>query len=341
MSFGERMALAALRRLDPERAHEIALGALALGLGPRRRTPTSPALRRTLAGLDLPNPVGLAAGLDKNATALPALLRAGFGFVEIGAVTPRPQPGNPRPRLFRLARDRAIINRMGFNNDGADIVAERLARPRPPGIVGINLGANKDSEDRAGDFAAVLARTGAHVDYATINVSSPNTERLRDLQGRDALAAVIDRVQAANARLAHPVPLFLKVAPDLDAAAMDDIAEVALAAGLDGLVATNTTVSRPPLSDPRATEPGGLSGAPLKPLAARILTEFAARLDGRIPLVAAGGIESAADARSRLEAGATAIQVYSALVYRGFALVAEIAAGLDRPGPAVTGPPQR
>ena len=326
MKLLENLGLAALRRLDAEQAHNLALHGLSMGLAARRKTPTGPALRTALAGLDLPNPIGLAAGLDKNAVALPALLRAGFGFVEIGAVTPRPQKGNPYPRLFRLTEDRAIINRMGFNNDGMETVANRLAQPRPAGIVGINLGANKDSEDRAADYAAVLSHTGQYVDFATINVSSPNTERLRDLQGKAALAALLQRVQEANAALARQIPLFLKVAPDLDAEAIDDIAETILAARLDALIATNTTTTRPEtLKSPHAQEKGGLSGAPLKPISMSILKAFSNRLAGQIPIVSAGGIASGEDAAARFGAGASAIQLYSALIYQGFSLVEEIA----------------
>lgn len=326
----ENLGLAALRCLDAETAHNLALRGLSMGLSARRKVPTGPALRTTLAGLELPNPIGLAAGLDKNAVALPALLRAGFGFVEIGAVTPRPQTGNPKPRLFRLTEDHAIINRMGFNNDGMEAVAQRLAKPRPEGIVGINLGANKDSEDRAADYAAVLSRTGQYVDFATINVSSPNTERLCDLQGKAALAALLTRVQEANAGLACPVPLFLKVAPDLDTEAIDDIAETILAANLDALIATNTTITRPEtLRSKHASEQGGLSGAPLKPISQNILSAFVERLGGRIPIVSAGGIASGADAAARLNSGAAAIQLYSALIFQGFGLVEEIANALS------------
>lgn len=331
MTATDWFALKLLRTLNAELSHDLALKALSHGLSPRRELPTSARLICRIAGLDMPNPIGLAAGLDKNAVALPALLRSGFGFVEVGAVTPRPQPGNPRPRLFRLSKDRAIINRMGFNNEGADIVARRLERPRPTGIVGINLGANKDSEDRAKDFAEVLTRTGAFVDYATINVSSPNTERLRDLQGRDALRAVIERVQSANEALHRPVPLFVKVAPDLDAASIDEICEVVLATKLPGLIATNTTLSRPNVTSKHEGEPGGLSGAPLRDLAAHVLAQFAERLEGKVALIGAGGIGCGSDAQARFDAGANAIQIYSALIYEGFGLVTDIAEHLDSP----------
>ncbi|MDP5362954.1 MAG: dihydroorotate dehydrogenase (quinone), partial [Paracoccaceae bacterium] len=211
----EQIGLTALRRIDPETAHGLALRALNAGLGPRSGPVNSARLRTKLAGLDLPNPVGLAAGFDKNATALHALSRTGFGFLEVGAATPRPQPGNPKPRLFRLAEDKAAINRFGFNNDGMDAIATRLAA-RPKGaVIGLNLGANKDSLDKSADFATVLAHCGAVVDFATVNVSSPNTEKLRDLQGKAALAALLAGVMEAQARLANPIPIFLKIAPDL------------------------------------------------------------------------------------------------------------------------------
>ncbi len=330
----ERAGLALLHRLDPETAHGLALGALRAGLAPMPGPVTSPRIRTRLATrmatLDLPNPVGLAAGFDKNATALAPLLRTGFGLVEVGAVTPRPQPGNPRPRLFRLDADRAAINRFGFNNDGMERVAARLARPRPAGIVGLNLGANKDSDDRAGDYAAVLTRCGPLVDFATVNVSSPNTERLRDLQGKAALEALLARVNDANAALPAPRPLFLKIAPDLDQKALDDIAEVALAARLAGIVATNTTLARDGLTSPRASEAGGLSGAPLLAPSTRVLARLYLRLGGQMPLIGVGGIASAEDALVKIRAGATAVQLYTGLVFSGISLGARIASGLDR-----------
>ena len=235
---------------------------------------STPRLRTDLAGLALPNPVGLAAGFDKNAEALGPLARAGFGFVELGAVTPRPQPGNARPRLFRLTEDRAVINRFGFNNEGMAAVAARLAR-RPRGaVIGLNLGANKDSADRAGDFAQVLATCGAYLDFATVNVSSPNTERLRELQGAEALSALLAGVMAARDALPRPIPVFLKIAPDLSDAELSEIADVALASGLAGIVATNTTLSRDGLKSPMREQAGGLSGAPLFGKSTRILARL-------------------------------------------------------------------
>ncbi len=325
----ERLGLAALHRLDPEQAHGLALAALRRGLVPLPGPVTSPRLATTLAGLALPNPVGLAAGFDKNAVALAALARAGFGFLEVGAATPRPQPGNPRPRLFRLTEDRAAINRFGFNNDGAEAIAARLAaRPRDA-VIGLNLGANKDSPDRAADFAAVLRRCGPLVDFATVNVSSPNTERLRDLQGKAALAALLAGVMESRAALPRPIPVFLKIAPDLDAAGLEDVAEVALSSGIDAVIATNTTLSRDGLKSAHRGEAGGLSGAPLFERSTRTLARLSHLTEGRLPLVGVGGIGSAEDAYAKIRAGASAVQLYTAMVFQGIGLAARIARGLD------------
>lgn len=325
----ERLGLMALRRLDPERAHDLALAALARGLVPMPGARDRPRLRTRLAGLDLPNPLGLAAGFDKNARALPALARAGFGFLEVGAATPRPQAGNPRPRLFRLAADRAVINRFGFNNDGAAAIAARLAA-RPPGaIIGLNLGANKDSADRPGDFAAVLAACGAHLDFATVNVSSPNTERLRDLQGPAALRAVLARVLAARDRLPRAIPVFVKIAPDLGAGELEDLAGVCLESGIDGIVATNTTLARDGLREPAAREAGGLSGAPLFGRSTRVLARLHRLTEGRLPLIGVGGVDGPEAAWAKIRAGATAVQLYTALTDQGFALVPRILDGIE------------
>lgn len=331
MRIVERAGLAVLRRLDPERAHGLALSALRMGLAPAPGPVTSPRLACRLAGMDLPNPVGLAAGFDKNAVAVAALARAGFGWLEVGAATPRPQPGNPRPRLFRLPEDGAVINRFGFNNDGADAMATRLAgRGRGSVPLGLNLGANKDSADRAADFAAVLATCGAHVDFATINVSSPNTERLRDLQGPEALRALLAGVMATRAGLARPVPLFLKIAPDLDEAGIEAVAGVALDAGIDGIIATNTTLARDGLRGAAAGEMGGLSGRPLFHRSTAVLARVARVTAGKVPLMGVGGIASAEDAYAKIRAGASAVQLYTALAYRGLSLAGDIARGLDR-----------
>ncbi len=326
----ERAALAALHRIDPERAHTLSIRALALRLVPLPGPVTSPRLATRLAGLDLPNPVGLAAGYDKNAQVTGPLTRAGFGFVEVGAATPRPQDGNPRPRLFRLTEDRAVINRFGFNNQGAGAIAARLARGRHRVPVGLNLGANKDSTDRAGDFARVLTLCGPFVDFATVNVSSPNTERLRDLQGKAALAGLLAGVMEARAALARPLPIFLKVAPDLTDDELADVADVALSSGLDAIIATNTTLARGGLTSRFRDQAGGLSGAPLFERSTRVLARLSALTDGRLPLIGVGGIDSAETAYQKIRAGASALQLYSALAYQGLSLATDIARGLDR-----------
>ncbi len=329
MSRLEAAGLALLQRMDAERAHGLALAALRTGLAPLPARVNSDRLRTEIAGLKLPNPLGLAAGFDKNATALHGLARAGFGFLEVGAATPRPQPGNPRPRLFRLPDDRAVINRFGFNNDGAAAIAARLAQ-RPQGaVIGLNLGANKDSADRAADFAAVLRACGPHVDFATVNVSSPNTERLRDLQGPAALRDLLARVMEARAALARPLPVFLKIAPDLDRDALEALAEVARDARIDAIIATNTTLARDGLHGPHATEAGGLSGAPLFERATRVLAQLSQITEGTIPLIGVGGVHSPETAYAKIRAGASAVQLYTALAYRGLSLVPEILRGLD------------
>jgi dihydroorotate dehydrogenase len=330
MSLIERAGLALMHRLDPESAHGWAIKALKTGLVPLPGPVATPRLACDLAGLALPNPVGLAAGFDKNAEAVTALMRAGFGFIELGAATPRPQPGNPKPRLFRLTEDRAAINRFGFNNDGMGPITARLTQ-RPAGIpVGLNLGANKDSTDRAADFARVLAHAGAHVDFATVNVSSPNTEKLRDLQGRAALEALLAGVIETRAGLARRIPVFLKIAPDLTPDELAEIAEVALASGIDGVIATNTTLSREGLKSAHRGEMGGLSGAPLFEKSTRVLAQLSQLTDGKLPLIGVGGIASAEQAYQKLRAGASAVQLYTAMVYQGISLAAEVAQGLDR-----------
>jgi dihydroorotate dehydrogenase len=329
VSLAERAGLALLHRIDPERAHGLSIRALKLGLVPLPGPVTSERLRITMAGMALPNPVGLAAGYDKNAEVAGALARAGFGFVEVGAATPLPQPGNPRPRLFRLTEDRAAINRFGFNNDGADMIGARLAAVRAAVRIGLNLGANKTSADRAADFSAVLRTCGPHVGFATVNVSSPNTEKLRDLQGREALRALLVQTLATRDALARRIPLFLKIAPDLTAAELEDVAGVALDAGIDGIIATNTTLDRSGLRSPQAREAGGLSGAPLFDRSTRVLARLSVLTVGRIPLIGVGGIASAEDAYAKIRAGASAVQLYTALVYQGLSLVPRIARGVD------------
>ena len=319
----ERLGLSVLHRIDPEAAHGLAIRALQAGLAPSPGPITSDRLKTTLAGLDLPNPLGLAAGFDKNATVIAPLSRAGFGFVEVGAATPLPQPGNPKPRLFRLTEDRAAINRFGFNNEGMEAICARLAR-RGSGVpVGLNLGANKTSTDRAADFARVMEAARDHVDFATVNVSSPNTEKLRDLQGKAALAGLLDGVM--NVRGATPV--FLKIAPDLTEAEIADVAEVASEAGIAAIIATNTTLDREGLKSSHRGEAGGLSGQPLFEKSTRVLARLSTLTD--IPLIGVGGVGSAAQAYAKIRAGASAVQLYTALVYGGMSLVSEIVHGLD------------
>lgn len=321
------LATAAMRRLDPEVAHGLALRSLELGLGPRRTQPDDPILATEVAGLRLSNPVGLAAGFDKDARVPDALLNLGFGFVECGGVTPRPQPGNPKPRLFRLSEDRAVINRMGFNNEGLEAFAVRLAaRPRR-GVVGVNLGANKDSEDRTADYVTGLTRLWGLADYFAVNVSSPNTPGLRALQSVEALDDLLGRLAEARAGLAGArAPVLLKVAPDLNEADAETMVAACRRQGVEGIIVSNTTLARPEtLKSPYAAEAGGLSGAPLMEPSTRVLKWFreAAGADGP-DLVGVGGIASGADAYAKIRAGARAVQLYSALVFEGPGLVGRI-----------------
>ncbi len=319
----ERLGLAALHRLDPEAAHGLALRALQMGLSPTPGPVSSSRLTTTLAGLMLPNPVGLAAGFDKNATAITPLSRSGFGFIEVGAATPLPQPGNPKPRLFRLTEDAAAINRFGFNNDGADAITTRLAAQKAAVPVGLNLGANKTSTDRAADFAKVMEAARDHVDFATVNVSSPNTEKLRDLQGKAALAGLLEGVMAQRGNM----PVFLKIAPDLTEGEIADVAEVARTAGVAAIIATNTTLDRAGLSSRHRDEAGGLSGAPLFEKSTRVLARLSSLTD--IPLIGVGGIGTGQQAYDKIRAGASAVQFYTAMVFGGVSLAARIARDLD------------
>ena len=330
MSLREKIGLKALQNLDPETAHGLAIKALQLGLAPKITLPTSPRLRTRIGPLELPNPVGLAAGFDKNAQALSGLLKSGFGFIEVGAATPLPQPGNPKPRLFRLTEDGGAINRFGFNNDGMTQIVARLKNRPSRGIIGLNLGANKTSSDRAADFAKVLSCCGAHIDFATVNVSSPNTEKLRDLQGKAALSALLEGVNAARDKLARPIPVFLKIAPDLNSDALGDVAEVALAQDIAAVIATNTTLARDGLKSPNRDEAGGLSGVPLFEKSTRVLAQLSKLMGPKIPLIGVGGIRSGADAYAKVCAGASAVQLYTGLVFGGVSLVAEIAKDLER-----------
>jgi dihydroorotate dehydrogenase len=318
------LATAVLRGVDAEDAHGLAIAGLKLKLGPKGE-PDDPILATELAGIALPNAVGLAAGFDKDAEVFAPMLRAGFGFVECGTVTPRAQAGNPRPRLFRLSEDRAVINRMGFNNRGLEAFAGRLGG-RGAGVVGANIGANKDSEDRINDYLTGLRWLWGLASYFTINVSSPNTPGLRALQTKDALEELLGRLAEAGRTLpaAGRVPMFLKVAPDLDVGEVETIVETCLSHGLSGIMVSNTTVSRPELFSPDGTETGGLSGAPLMALSTRVLGEFAQASAGRLALVGVGGIASGADAYAKIRAGASAIQLYSALVFEGPGLVSRI-----------------
>jgi len=317
--------------LDPEAAHGLTLSALRLGLGGGSGPVTSARLKVQAFGLDFPNPVGLAAGADKNADVPDAMLALGFGFVEAGTVTPRPQAGNPRPRIFRLVEDQALVNRLGFNNAGLAAARERLiARVKRPGIVGINVGANKDSTDRIADYVMALEALAPFARYVTVNISSPNTPGLRGLQNRDELEQLLARVTAARDALPERKPVLLKVAPDLDAGAIESIAMIALDSGIDGLIVSNTTVARPEhLRSAHRGEQGGLSGAPLFPASTAVLKTFARHLAGRLPLVGVGGIMSAADAYAKIRAGATLVQAYTGMVYGGPGFARRIAEGLD------------
>ena len=324
-----------LSRIDAEAAHGLALRGLKMGLLPSDRRPDPSSLAVKVWGRTLPNPVGLAAGFDKNAEVPDAMLDLGFGLVEIGSVTPRPQEGNPRPRLFRLAEDRGVINRMGFPGQGLDAVRSRLAtRPRR-GFVGVNVGANKDSTDRAADYVVGCKALAQYADYLVCNVSSPNTPGLRNLQGRTQLADLLKRVQDAIA--AKPVPLLVKIAPDATDDDLDDIVGVCRDLRMDGIIIGNTTLSRPPtLRSPRRDEAGGLSGPPLMSLSTEVLRRTAQRAEKQFPLVGCGGIASGADAYAKIRAGATLVQLYSAMVYDGPPLIRrikdELAALLARDG---------
>jgi dihydroorotate dehydrogenase len=321
------LATRALRRLDAETAHGLTIRALKAGLGPRVAADSETNLATNLCGLRLPNAVGLAAGFDKNAEVPDAMLAAGFGFVECGTVTPLAQVGNPKPRIFRLTEDKGVINRLGFNNGGLEAYAARLAaRPRR-GIVGANIGANKDAGDRIADYVTGLTRLWGLADYFTANISSPNTPGLRDLQGGEALSELLGRLAETRAALpaAGKAPIFLKVAPDLNDAQIDAIVDAALASGLDALIVGNTTLERPAsLRSANAGQTGGLSGAPLMTLSTAVLARFHAKSAGRIALVGAGGIASGADAYAKIRAGASAVQLYSAMVYEGPGLVARV-----------------
>ena len=327
-----RLTLPLLRRLEPETAHGLGLKLAARA--PGRAVTVPPALRTDLAGIPLAHPLGLAAGFDKDGVALGGLLKLGFGFVEAGTVTRRPQAGNPRPRLFRLEGEQAVVNRMGFNNKGVEALAERLAAPGLEGrVVGANIGPNKDSDDPLGDYAWCLRRVYPRAAYVAVNVSSPNTPGLRALQAPGALGPLLDTLVAARAEMiaagAPKRPLLLKIAPDLDEGAARAAVEAALDSGIEGLIVGNTTLSRPAgLRSYHAAEAGGLSGPPLAPLAERLLRTVARAAGGRLALVACGGIADPADAYARILAGAGAVQVYTAFAYEGPALLPRLLDGL-------------
>jgi len=330
MSLFETLGMRALRCFDPETAHGLALKALKSGLVPAPGILTSGRLKTNLAGLDLSNPLGLAAGFDKNADALHPLSKSGFGFIEVGAVTPRAQSGNPRPRLYRLTEDAAAINRFGFNNLGMDAAASKLAERPKTGIFGLNLGANKDSEDRAADFAKVLAKCGSHLDFATVNVSSPNTEKLRDLQGKAALSGLLAGVMDVRTGMDRKIPVFLKIAPDLNDDELAEIADVAIETGISGIIATNTTLSRDGLTSAHRGEKGGLSGAPLFEKSTRVLAKLSKlTVDNNLALIGVGGVSNADQAYRKIKAGASAVQLYTALVFGGMGMVRDIVLGLD------------
>lgn len=329
MSLIHKTGTGLLRRLPAETAHLTTIRLLRAGLGPKTAPIDRPELHTQVGGLSLPNPVGLAAGFDKNAEVPDAMLKAGFGFVECGTVTPRPQIGNPKPRLFRLPEHDAVINRMGFNNEGLDAFARRLrARHGQPGLVGANLGANKDSEDRIADYVEGLTRLWGLSDYFTINISSPNTPGLRKLQGADEMDALLERIAETRMKLSADgtnFPVFLKVAPDLDGAEVPRVVEQVRTYALDAIIIGNTTIDRPDKIGPQwAKEAGGLSGQPLFEKSTRLLSEFHTATNGKIDLIGVGGVSSGAQAYAKIKAGAKAIQLYSALVFHGPQLVREI-----------------
>lgn len=324
------IALPLLRCLDPEAAHDLTLKALRLGLGPVDRTPEDPRLSMKVCGLDFSNPVGLSAGFDKNAEVAGPMLRAGFGFVEVGSITPRPQAGNPKPRIFRLADDKAVINRLGFNNKGMDYASHRLETWRKhslPGPIGVNLGKNKDTPVAADDYRLAAETLVRFADYLVVNVSSPNTPGLRALQDRAELEAILTGV-AEGASAAHvPLPpVFVKIAPDIEDGDVTDLAAMALEGRMDGLIISNTTITRPETlkSKTLANETGGLSGRPLFDRSTEVLAAMYRQTEGKIPLIGVGGIASGADAYAKIKAGASLVQLYTALIYQGPGLVTRI-----------------
>jgi dihydroorotate dehydrogenase len=325
----------ALFLLDPETAHGASIAALKSGLVPSCPVRPDKRLAVTVAGLDFPNPIGLAAGYDKNAEVPEAMLRLGFGFTEVGTLTPKPQAGNPKPRIFRLVEDNAVINRLGFNNEGHEAAFRRLSALKTKGIVGVNIGANKDAEDRIADYVTGIRRFYGLARYFTVNISSPNTPGLRDLQARESLSALLTAVLDARRHEAdkagRTVPVFLKIAPDLTEEGMDDIAAEVLAHDLDGLIVSNTTLARAGLKDQvQAKEAGGLSGAPLFARSTAVLARMRKRIGPKMPIIGVGGVSSADTALEKIRAGADLVQLYSCMVYRGPGLAGEILKGLSQ-----------
>jgi dihydroorotate dehydrogenase len=323
------LALPFLLKLEPETAHRVAIAALRLA--PTSPPPSDTRLAVDAFGLSFANPLGLAAGFDKNAEVARGLIGAGFGFVEVGTLTPRPQSGNPRPRLFRLPGDGALVNRLGFNNQGYQAALGRFTRSRPAGILGINIGPNKDSADRIADYVLGVKTFASVASYFTVNISSPNTPGLRDLQQRGALDDLVAKVIEARDGCAIRRPVLVKIAPDVDLVALDDIVSVCRARGIDGMIVSNTTISRPPsVTDAKASESGGLSGRPLFDLSTRTLARTFLRVEGAFALVGCGGVDGPTAALAKMEAGASLVQLYTALIYRGPWLIEEILLGLTR-----------
>ncbi|MCW5700131.1 MAG: quinone-dependent dihydroorotate dehydrogenase [Rhodospirillales bacterium] len=320
--------------LEPETAHRLTLAALKTGMVQSPASNDDPALRMDLWGLAFPNPIGLAAGFDKNAEVADAMLALGFGFAETGTVTLRAQPGNPRPRIFRFPQAGAMINRLGFNNDGLEVFTQRLENRRTlgkHGIVGANIGPNRDSADPVADCAAMAGRVAALADYIVVNVSSPNTPGLRALQDKAPLRTLLNAVLGARKAAGAQTPLLLKIAPDLTPGDRQDIAEIALETGIDGLIATNTTITRPPaVEGSKANETGGLSGRPLFPLSTEVLADMYRLTQGRLPIIGVGGIAGGADAYAKIRAGASLLQLYTALIYKGPGLIARITRELSQ-----------
>lgn len=324
-----------LFRLDAEKAHHLTIKALKMGVYPRMRPVNDPVLHTSVCGIGFPNPVGLAAGFDKNAEVIDEMLNLCFGFVEVGSITPRPQPGNPLPRLFRIPEAEAVINRFGFNSDGMEACLRRIAAFRDAqgglikGRVGLNVGKNKDSTDAAADYLTGVKEFAPYADYIAVNISSPNTPGLRDLQGKEQLSDLLKQVMEAREKTKRKPPVFVKIAPDLDAQQQNDIAEVILNSGVQGMIIGNTTLSRPPsIPENVAVESGGLSGKPLFPLSTQVLASMYKKTGGKLPIIGCGGISNAEDAYAKIRAGASLVQLYSALVYQGPGLASRINRGL-------------